>query len=241
LDIIICNSIFLAVPSKSLKIGPFLTNETRSSAYYNAQNELINIVTINSSKEWQDYLWATWTDHKSTRKYSPYQQTPNLFLKVRFNPLKYSPDYDPDTMAMFSRTLEEIQSSTEIKLGRPVEYRSITAPQHFIMRSSMSTLMRAAYELKYFASGQSYQVITLHNAARLAYDLDNCKEFGLPAGCDLYDIENFVLVLEYSKRYLAVSFLDIGDYLCIPISGRRFPKNGEEENRGVRHIYQLSK
>jgi len=171
---------------------------------------------------------------------SSYQQTLDLFPKVRFNTLRYSPAYDPDTMAMFSRTLEEVQYSTEIELGRPVEYRSVTVPQHFFMRSSRSTLMRAAYELKYFASGQSYQVIPLHNSARLAYNLDNCKGFGLPAGCDLYDIENFVLVLEYSKHYLAVSFLDIGDYLCYPIGDRRFPKNGEKANR-VSEMYQFSK
>ena len=137
---------------------------------------------------------------------------------------------------MFSRALKEIQLSTEIALSLPVEYRSVTAPAHFTMTSSMSSLMRVAYDLRYFASGQSYQVINFHNAARLAYDLDNCKGLKLPAGCIVDDVDIFVLVLEYSKRYLAVSFLNIGHYICIPINGRKFLKNGEEANRGVNHI-----
>jgi len=151
----------------------------------------------------------------------------------------YRPDYDPDTNAMFTRTLKEVQYSTENALSRPVEYRSITAPEHFSMQSSMSTLMRAAYDLKYFAEGQSYQVITLHNAARLAYELDNCRGLGLPAGCNIDEEDNFVLVIEYSAQYLTTSFLHIGHYTCIPIDRRAFPKNGEEANRGVCYIYPL--
>ncbi|KAF8852937.1 hypothetical protein BDZ45DRAFT_729870 [Acephala macrosclerotiorum] len=181
-----------------------------SSAYYNTQNELIHITTINSSQEWRDYFWETWTD-----------------------PTKHTPDYDPETLAMFTRTLKEIQNATErtLQLDSPLEYRSVTAPAHFIMRSSMSTLMRAAYDLGYFASGQSYQIINLLNAARLAYELDNCKGLGQPAGCDLDDEDYFALVVEYSERYLIVNFLNIGHYLCIPIESRRFPRNAEEENR----------
>lgn len=140
---------------------------------------------------------------------------------------------------MFSRTIKEIQSVTETALNRPVEYRSVSVPEHFIMRSSMSTLMRAAYDLGFFASGQSYQVINLLNAARLAYDLDNCKGLGLPAGCNVDDEETFILVVEYSERYLTLSFLSTGHYLCIPERVKRFPKNGEDANRKVRHTLQL--
>jgi hypothetical protein len=134
---------------------------------------------------------------------------------------------------MFTRTLKEIEFATKFALNRPVEIRSIIAPQHFSMQSSMSTLMRAAYDLGYFASGQSYQVTTLFNGARLAYDLDNCKGYGFPPDCDVFEIDSFVLVIEYSKAYLALGFMNIADYLCIPMDVRNFPNNGEDANSGV--------
>lgn len=134
---------------------------------------------------------------------------------------------------MFTRTIKEIQSATDSALNRTMEYRSLTAPAHFIMQSSMATLMLAAYNLHLFASGQSYQVIPLPNAARLAYDLDNCRGFGQLPGCNLDDEDYFALVLEYSEKYLVLNFLDIGRYVCIPIESRRFPSNGEAANRGV--------
>jgi len=137
---------------------------------------------------------------------------------------------------MFTRVLKELRLETENALRRPIEVRSVVSPEHFQMRSSMSTLMRAAYDLRYFAEGQSYQVTNLHNAARLAYDLDTCKGLKLPAGCDVEEEESFVLVLEYSIRYLAVSFLQVGVYTCIPIKERTFAHNGEEANKGVCHI-----
>jgi hypothetical protein len=136
-------------------------------------------------------------------------------------------------MAMFTRTLEIIQSATESELRLPLEFRSITAPDHFALRSSMSTLMRAAYDLKYFASGQSYQVIPSYNAARLAYNLDNCRGYGLPAGCDLFDLDMFALVIEYSERFFTVKLLTISEYTCYPESERTFPNNGENENGEV--------
>lgn len=137
-------------------------------------------------------------------------------------------------MAMFTRTLETIQSATESELQRPLEFRSITAPDHFGLRSSMSTLMRAAYDLKYFASGQSYQVIQLNNAARLAYNLDNCRGYGLPAGCDLFDLDMFALVIAYEERYLTAKLLTISEYTCYPESEQTFPDNGENKNGEVR-------
>jgi len=147
---------------------------------------------------------------------------------------KPRPDYDPETMAMFRRTLELIQSATDSELQRPSEFRSITTPDHFSLRSSMSTLMRAAYDLKYFGSGQSYQVIQLYNAARLAYNLDNCRGYGLPAGCNLFEIDMFALVIEYEERYLTAKILSISEYLCYPESEQTFPENGEGEIGEVR-------
>lgn len=137
---------------------------------------------------------------------------------------------------MFTRTLKEIQSGTESALNQSVKYRSVTAPAHFQMQSSMSTLMLAAYNLHVFASGQNYQVIPLPNAARLAYDLDSCKGFGEPTGCDLDDEDHFALVLEYSQDYLVLTFLDLAHYICIPIETKRLLKNGEEANKGVSYI-----
>lgn len=140
---------------------------------------------------------------------------------------------------MFTRTLKEIQSSTETALGRPgaVEYRSVTVPEHFTDRSSLSTLIQAAYDLGYFASEeQSVQVLKAPNAARLAYNLDNCESFGLPATCDIDDIDAFVLVLEYSKHYLAINFLHVGYYFGYSLGRKKFPENGEDANKGVRYV-----
>ncbi len=142
---------------------------------------------------------------------------------------------------MFTRTIKDIQSTTEFALNRSIEYRSITAPAHFVKQSSMGTLMLAAYNLHFFASGQSYQIIPLANAARLAYDLDSCKGFEQPPGCDVDDEDYFALVLEYSRHYLVLHFLNIGHYICIPIESKRLPSNGEDANRRVRLLYSQNK
>ncbi|KUJ12747.1 uncharacterized protein LY89DRAFT_737665 [Mollisia scopiformis] len=180
-----------------------------SSAYFNAQNELIYVATMNSSKEWQDYFWATWMDET-----------------------KHAPAYDAETVAMFTRSIVSIQSSTAkaLQVNNPIEFRAVTGPWHFVSRKSMSTLMLAAYELGYFGKDQDYQVINAHNAARLAYNLDNCLGFREPFDCVVEDQDYYVLVVEYSRKYLAMNFLDLGVYLCISIDQRKFPGMGEEEN-----------
>lgn len=142
---------------------------------------------------------------------------------------------------MFKRTLQEIQSATEthLQLGHVPEIRAITAPWHLSRTSSMYLLETAASELGYFPREQSHLLTRdAHDAARLAYDLDNCKDIGLPIDCDPYDEDFFVLVVEYSRKYLDVSFLHIGGYYCAPLGSRRFPEEGEEGSGNVSYFYR---
>lgn len=163
----------------------------------------------------------------------------SYFLKYKYNYYISRPAYDIDTIAMFTRTIKEIQSATESALNRSVEYRSVTAPAHFGMKSSMPTLRLAAYNLHFFASEKSYQVMPLPNAARLAYGLDSCKGFEQPPDCNLDDEDYFVLVLEYSQNYLVLTFLSIAQYVCNPIETKILAQNGEEVNKGVRSYLAL--
>jgi hypothetical protein len=134
---------------------------------------------------------------------------------------------------MFSNTLKDIKSATETALSRPVEIRSITEPTHFIEGSSSFNLKRSASNLRYFPEEHVNQVVVLHDAARLAHNLDNCKAFGVEEGCDIFHEDNYAFVVEYSPQYVVLNFLDITDYFCAPVGWRKFPRNGEVENSGV--------
>jgi hypothetical protein len=134
---------------------------------------------------------------------------------------------------MFLNTLKDIQSATESTLSRPVEIRSITAPTHFSEGSSIFNLRRSTTSLRYFPEKHYDQIILLHDAARLAHNLDNCKAFGVEEGCNIFHEDNYAFVVEYSPQYLVLNFLDITDYLCIPEGRRKLPRNGEVENSGV--------
>jgi hypothetical protein len=221
-DIIICSN-SLQIPEKRT----FLIHEHRSSAYYNAQNELINVVTINSSQEWQDYFWKTWAD----RSKHPLVYVP--IFNVRLLTKRNRKDYDPKTISLFAKTLKDIQSATETTLSHPVEIRSITAPTHFQEGSSIFNIRRATTSLRYFPEKHYNHIILLHEAARLAHNLDNCKTFVVEEGCDIFHENNYAFVVEYSPQYLVFNFVDITNYICIPEGRRKLPWNGEVENGGV--------
>ncbi|KAE8452093.1 hypothetical protein EG329_002259 [Mollisiaceae sp. DMI_Dod_QoI] len=190
---------FVSGDAIDFPLGISLGHHYLSSMYYNANNELIHVATIDSSQEWQDYFWATWTD-----------------------PKEHAPVYDLDTLAMFIRIIKDIQSATESVLNHSTEYRSLTAPAHFVKQPSMGTLMLAAYNSHFFASDQSYQVIPLPNAARLAYDLDTCKGLEQPQGCDVDDEDYFALVFEYSQYYLHLTDPNSKTFLDLAIAIQNF-------------------
>jgi hypothetical protein len=147
----------------------------------------------------------------------------------------YRPFYDPETMAMFARTLEEIAIATENVLHRPAKIRAINIPQHFYDMSSMSTLVVAAENAEFVTGG--HQVIAHFNGARLAYNMDNCEGYGFPEDCDIDNYEShesFVAVVDYGKTYFSMGVMAIGSFLSLPIGVRKFPNYGEDAISTVR-------
>lgn len=112
-------------------------------------------------------------------------------------------------------TLQSIQAATETALSRPIEVRAITTPTHFSEEETIFNLRLATSNLNYFSDDDAYvQVIALYNAARLAHNLDNCKILGVEEGCNIFDEENFAVVIEFTPHYLTLRFLIIDDYIC---------------------------
>lgn len=137
---------------------------------------------------------------------------------------------------MFSSTLKDIQSATETALSHPVEIRCITAPAHFSEGESCFNLRESASSLGHyvFSEEEKYdQVIFLFDAARLAYSLDSCKAFGVEEGCDIFQEDNFALVVEHSPQYSTLTLLSITDYFCAPGGKKKFPWEGEVKNGRV--------
>ncbi|KAF8852939.1 hypothetical protein BDZ45DRAFT_678022 [Acephala macrosclerotiorum] len=50
---------FVSAEAVNYPVGVSLKYYKLSSAYYNAQNELIHVAATNSSQEWRDYFQAT--------------------------------------------------------------------------------------------------------------------------------------------------------------------------------------
>ena len=129
---------------------------------------------------------------------------------------------------MYARALQQIEQASSSALGHPVTIRSVVGPQHFNNLPGHHILQQAAYEAGYTRNNyQANQVTCLHNAARLAYDLDNCESFGLPADCDLWESEVLVMVVEYNELYLSLGFYITGWYLFIPMKTEKLVEHGE--------------
>lgn len=95
-------------------------------------------------------------------------------------------------------------------------------------------LRLATTNLRYFSPEDAYvQVVPLYNAARLAHNLDNCEAFGLEKGCDIFNEDNFAVVIELAPHYLTFKFLSICDYYCAPEAKAEFSQYGEIGNSEV--------
>lgn len=129
---------------------------------------------------------------------------------------------------MYTRTLQQIEQASSSALGHPVTIRSVVGPQHFNYRPGLYNLKYAAQKAGYIRNNyQANQLTCLHNAARLAYGLDNCEGFGLPADCDLWESDVLVMIVEYNELYLSLGFYATGWYLFIPLKTEELLQYGE--------------
>ena len=77
---------------------------------------------------------------------------------------------------------------------------------------------------------QLHQVVVGSHATRLAYRLDSCEGFGFGnQKCDIEDGTHYVLVVEFEKRYLQLSLLDVGTDTVGILNRTRFNELGEEK------------
>ena len=120
--------------------------------------------------------------------------------------------------------MQQIKNATEEILNKTVDINSIAIPAHF--HSLSRTLRQAAVEEGLITVYQ--QAIHSLDADRLAYDLDSCSGFKLPANetCDVEDL-NLVLVFNYAPERLSVAMVEVGLYICSPHNFEHYLQFGE--------------
>lgn len=130
---------------------------------------------------------------------------------------------------IFTEALVSLSKAAERNLGdQKVPIGAVSAPQYFNDSSRgavMLALQSVEPELR-----QLYQVVVGSHAIRLAYGLDSCEAFGFGGQrCDIEDGTHYVLVVEFEKRYLQLSLLDVASDTVGTLNRTRFNELGEEE------------
>jgi hypothetical protein len=155
------------------------------------------------------------------------------------------PYYDPETVSMFSRTLQEIKKATEDKLHRSVEIGAIDVPEHFYFRSSGQNIFMAAEKEGLLSNPRQW--IQHFNAARLAYKLDNCEAYNFPQDCDMDDLSSddqqhlaYVMIVEYDKEYFSLGIMACGSIWCTRDATMRSAIYGEHAIGTVRKNYTMA-
>ncbi len=130
---------------------------------------------------------------------------------------------------IFTEALVLLSKAAERNLGdQRVPIGAVCAPQYF-NDSSRGAVMLALQSVEPELH-QLYQVVVSSHAIRLAYGLDSCEAFGFGGQrCDIEDGTHYVLVVEFEKRYLQLSLLDVGSDTVGTLNRTRFNELGEEE------------
>lgn len=130
---------------------------------------------------------------------------------------------ESEVVFLFRATLQQIKNATEETTT--VDINSIVIPAHF--HSLSSTLKQAAVEEGLITEDQ--QATHSLNADRLAYDLDSCSGFKLPANetCDVADF-HLVLVFNYEPERLSVAMVEVELYICSPHNFEHYLQFGEK-------------
>jgi hypothetical protein len=130
---------------------------------------------------------------------------------------------------IFTEALVSLSKAAEGNLGdQKVPIGAVSSPQYFNGSSRgavMLALQSVEPELR-----QLHQVVVGSHAIRLAYGLDSCEAFGFGGQrCDIEDGTHYVLVVEFEKRYLQLSLLDVASDTVGTLNRTRFNELGEEE------------
>jgi len=130
---------------------------------------------------------------------------------------------------IFTEALVSLSKAAGRNLGdQKFPIGAVSAPQYFNGSSRgavMLALQSVEPELR-----QLHQVVVGSHAIRLAYGLDSCEGFGSGSQkCDIEDGTHYVLVVEFEKRYLQLSLLDVGSDTVGTLDRTRFNELGEEE------------
>lgn len=108
--------------------------------------------------------------------------------------------------------LLSIREATEQKLGRPVEVKIISYPQHICMTPFATFMTNTAIEVyPEFEDNLHYRVQL--NCVRLAYGLDQPEPLGYPPGTNLQNCSNTNLLhIVYEQDFLEVSIVEIDQF-----------------------------
>lgn len=130
---------------------------------------------------------------------------------------------------IFTEALVSLVKAAERNLGdQKVAIGAVSSPQYF-NGSSRGALMLALQSVEPELR-QLHQVVVGSHAIRLAYGLNSCEAFGFGSQrCDIEDGTHYVLVVEFEKRYLQLSLLDVASDTVGTLNRTRFNELGEEE------------
>lgn len=149
------------------------------------------------------------------------------------------PYYDPDTVSMYARTLQEIKKATEDKLHRSVTIGAIDYPEHFYSMSSGHNIFMAGEKAGILSNPR--QPVQHFSAARYAYKLDICEAYNFPPDCDMDDMLSddqqhlpYVMVVEYDKEYFSLGLMACGSIWCARSGTMRSAIYGEHAIGTVR-------
>ncbi len=174
----------------------------------------------------------TWKAHFRTyAKYTYRQRHGEWYVQESDSLVPAPPDTHNEENAQiyFTEALVSLGKAAERNLGDlKLAIGAVSSPQYFngsSRRALMLALQIVEPELR-----QLHQVVVGSHAIRLTYALESCEAFGFSnQKCDIEDGTHYVLVVEFEKRYLQLSLLDVASDTVGTLNRTRFNELGEEE------------
>lgn len=164
-------------------------------------------------------------------KYTYRQRRGEWYIQEGDSLIPAPPDTHNEERAriIFTEALVSLVKAAERNLGdREVAIGAVSSPQYFNGSSRGAVML--ALQIVEPELRQLYQVVVGSHAIRLAYGLNSCEAFGFGSQrCDIEDGTHYVLVVEFEKRYMQLSLLDVASDTVGTLNRTRFNELGEEK------------
>lgn len=178
----------LAASSEDFPIGISLGTDYITSAYITENDDFVTTANVKTTRAWKDFcrsLLRIDREAKETREYT----------KSEVNELLVT-------------TLSSIREATKAKLNREVEILGITYPDYIEDHGYIRNLLDVAIQILPGIKDGTQAWPYLHSI-RKAYQLDNAKTLGYPAGTNIDREDNLLLHFDYQNSLLEVSITAI--------------------------------